>query len=704
VTEPSSVFFELHERLRQAIIHRLRWRELRPVQELTVRATQEGCNAIVLAPTAGGKTEASLFGVLDRLLGQPTDGICALYLSPLRALLNNQEPRVKELAEMVGLRAFKWHGDVSAQDKAQFVGSPHPILMTTPESLEVILMTERYDQQQLFAGLRFVIIDEIHGFAGDDRGDHLLALLERLSVLAGQDFQRIGLSATVGNPELLLDWLQGSSKRMGKVINPEAPRQKKIIEIIPLPEGADVEASAALLARGKKSLLFADSRSKVERMKAGLERSGVRAFPHHGSLSRSLREESEEAFRTGSNCSIVCTSTMELGLDVGDLDIVLQLEAPSTVSAFLQRLGRTGRRPGSTARMTFLCSKSESFLVACALVSLALQGWIEPIRPGRSSYPVFVHQVLATVLGQGGIPRSRLISGVGTPYCFSELTQQERGGILDEMLAQEVLIESDSLMLLGPEGAKRFGRSNFMTLYSVFETPAVLTVRTENQKEIGQLESWFVQSGDDTLCFLLGGKAWQTLRVDWKRSTLYVKPASGGAAPTWMGEPTLLSYQICSQVRELLLSTDEPVFLGRRGLTEMERLRSEWQDVVDRDHWVFSSHGQNHVSLYTFAGGRVNNVIARYHQHRTGCKTTVDNFYLKTQGTESELRQTLDNLAAEELDDQALSILLPSASRSRLSKFQSCLPRDLEARFLGQRLFDPELCHRLCLANRGQSL
>lgn len=702
MTEPKSIFFQLHERLQHAILHRLRWRSLRPVQEMTVKAVRDGLNTIVLAPTAGGKTEAAMFGVLDGLLRKRAGGLGALYLSPLRALLNNQELRLQNLTRMVGFDAFKWHGDVSASAKARFMKSPDTLLMTTPESLQVILMTQRYDQHALFASLKYVIVDEIHGFAGDDRGDHLLALLERLATF-NNDFQRIGLSATVGNPEELVHWLQGSSTRDGTVVSPPSPRQKKIIQIIPLPEKMEAESTAALLARGKKTLLFADSRAKVEKMKAGLQAAGIRAFPHHGSLSRELRETSEEAFREGRNCSIICTSTMELGLDVGDLDMVLQLEAPNTVSAFLQRLGRTGRRPGSTARMTFLCTRTESFLIACGLLSLALKRWVEPVQLSRASYPIYVHQVLASVIAQAGASRKDLLRGNGAPYCFSDVSMEDRERILDEMLEQEVLSKVDSLYLIGPEGERRFGYSNFMNLYSVFETPPLMSVRTTANKEIGQLETWFVQSNEESACFLLGGQAWQIVRVDWRRGFIVVKPAPKGAVPTWMGQPVLLGKELCLAVRDLLRANDDPVYLGERGLRELARIRDEWAETVESPHLTFLPAGASTL-LYTYAGGRVNNVIGRFHHFRTGQKVTVDNFFIRTAGSASELIESVDALAAGRLDSSTLESMLGGLNQSRLSKFQSCLPADLEAKFLLSRLFDEEGAREVCASFGGEEV
>ncbi|MEW6282207.1 MAG: DEAD/DEAH box helicase, partial [Candidatus Eremiobacterota bacterium] len=343
----------LSERLQEGLARRLGWRSLRPVQELALAEVLAGRNTVILAPTAGGKTEAALLPVLEGLMRGQARPVGALFLSPLRALLNNQEPRVELLASLAGLTSFKWHGDVRASAKKRFRSEPAHLLLITPESLEGILSNPRSRAADLFQGLRYAVIDEIHAFVGDDRGDHLAALLERLTEFS-PDFQRIGLSATVGNPEVLLEWLQGSSRREGVVVRPSREPSTRVVEILPLGADQDPGRVAGLLARGQKSLFFADSRKRAEYLKTRMDEAGIRTFVHHASLSREVREEGEQAFREGSNCSIVCTSTMELGLDVGDLDLVLQLGAPSTVSSFLQRFGRTGRRAGTRGRMAFL--------------------------------------------------------------------------------------------------------------------------------------------------------------------------------------------------------------------------------------------------------------------------------------------------------------------------------------------------------------
>ncbi|MCP4560854.1 MAG: DEAD/DEAH box helicase, partial [Bosea sp.] len=210
-------------RLRHAIASRLGWPSLRPVQELAGHALLDGSNAVILAPTAGGKTEAALFPLLSELMEREPEGVGLIYLAPIKALLNNQAERLATLTEMVGLRRFLWHGDVADSRKRAFVREPAEVLMTTPESLEVMLLSPRFPHERLFADLRSVVVDEVHALAGTDRGAHLASVLERIVRPSRHDVQRAGLSATVGNPEEILAWLAGTSKRERRVV--EAPKE-----------------------------------------------------------------------------------------------------------------------------------------------------------------------------------------------------------------------------------------------------------------------------------------------------------------------------------------------------------------------------------------------------------------------------------------------------------------------------------------------
>ncbi len=668
--------------MRHGLVHRLGWRSLRPVQECSIPAILQGDNVLVLAPTAGGKTESAMLPVLDQL----GSGLGALFLSPLRALLNNQEPRLIELAGLVGRSVFKWHGDVSAHAKKKFEAQ---VLMITPESLEVILSSGR---GAMFSQLQTVVIDEIHAFAGDDRGDHLICLLERLRAYTPHDFQRIGLSATVGNPETLCEWLQGSSQRPRRVISPPKEPGRRLIEIHPHEEFQDPIRTAARLARGKKSLFFAESRGKVERVRGQLEELGVQALVHHSSLSKEIREATETAFRSGTNCSIVCTRTLELGLDVGDLDIVLQLDAPTTVSSFLQRLGRTGRRDGARGHMAFCTDDRWSFLRAVSLVSLASRSIVEPIKPSSRSPHLYVHQVLTRVLEEKGVPRHQALQM--RAYCFNDLNAIDRGRILDHLVETEILAQADGRLLIGKKGEKEFGAGYFRELYSVFEAPRELTVETLEGKRIGAVECWFAQvTGDKPFCFLLAGRAWRAVRCCWSRNVLMVEPAGSGAVPNWSGEMLLLNRELCREMRAHLISPDPVPYLTDVAQKVLANLRASWAPLLQHAPVILERRDEQ-ATLTTFAGGRINNVVARLYTLRTGLETKSDNLRIKfempTDKVWSEpMERVLEELATP-LGSDTIAQIVASFPRARYSKFQPHLPPDLEARFVASRLLDLE--------------
>lgn len=402
-----TAFARFPPRLQEAIVSRLGWTSLRPVQELAGEAILDGKNAVVLAPTAGGKTEASMFPALANLIENEPDGVGVIYVAPIKALLNNQDERLGTYAEMVGLRRFVWHGDVPDNEKTKFKKEPSQILMTTPESLEVMLVSPRFPVARVFKDLRMIVIDEVHAMAGTDRGAHLLSVLERLAAFTANDIQRIGLSATVGNPDYILSWLKGSSKREGAIVNPPKLSAKRDLHVGLFDTTLDLAADASGRAAGKKSLFFCQSRALTESVAERMRGRGTDVFVHHSSVSLEERKAAEDRFHSGSNACIVCTSTLELGIDVGDLDLVFQANAPSTVSSFLQRMGRTGRRSGTTANTTFLCEQPEAVLRAIALVELARSGWVEPVAEQTRCWPVLVHQLLALTLQFGAISAER---------------------------------------------------------------------------------------------------------------------------------------------------------------------------------------------------------------------------------------------------------------------------------------------------------
>ncbi|MEK7750960.1 MAG: DEAD/DEAH box helicase [Acidobacteriota bacterium] len=332
-------FERLHSSVQHHIMNSLGWRSLRPLQEQSIAPVLEGKNCLLLAPTAGGKTEAAVFPIFSRMLVEHWRGLSVLYVCPIRALLNNLEQRLSFYGNLVGRRCALWHGDVGQAARAAILADLPDCLLTTPESLEAILISRRTDRPYFFGRLQAVIVDEIHAFAGDDRGWHLLAVLARISKLSRRDLQRVGLSATVGNARELLSWLTAGSARDSQVITPAGPAPSEAdVQIDYVDDLQNAAVVLRQLHRGEKRLVFCDSRARTEELAAHLRTFNVPTFVSHSSLSADQRRRAEQAFSESRDCVIAATSTLELGIDVGDLDRVIQIDAPNTVSSFLQRL------------------------------------------------------------------------------------------------------------------------------------------------------------------------------------------------------------------------------------------------------------------------------------------------------------------------------------------------------------------------------
>ncbi|CAN5523858.1 hypothetical protein BH09MYX1_BH09MYX1_42960 [soil metagenome] len=453
-----SVFSRFPPRLQHAIANQLGFASLRPVQELAGEAILDGKNAVVLAPTAGGKTEAAMFPILGAMMEAPPSGVGALYIAPIKALLNNQEVRLGEYTEMVGLHRFVWQGDAAQAQKTALVKEPAELLMTTPESLEVMLMSPRVPVATVFADLRYVVIDEIHAFAGTDRGAHLMSVLERLAALSKHDVQRIGLSATVGNPEQIGRWLAGSSKRENVVVDPPKPKAKRHIKIYLREDASEFAREAVREGNGKKSLFFCQSRSLTETVAEQMRDEELEVFVHHGSVSKEERLAAEQRFATGESACIIATSTLELGIDVGGLDLTFQANAPSTVSSFLQRMGRTGRREGTEANMTFLCENAEAVVQSTALVLLAARGWVESVKDETRAWPVLVHQLLAMTQQHGGISAERCWHMLERVPDFRGIRKEEYLELVEHMKREKYLFEAGGLLSLGEASERAFGK------------------------------------------------------------------------------------------------------------------------------------------------------------------------------------------------------------------------------------------------------
>ena len=680
-------FDRLSPALQYQIVNGLGWKGLRPVQERAVHTILDGHNCVILAPTAGGKTEAAFFPLLSMLDQEDLRPTSVLYIAPIRALLNNQEPRLERLAGMLGRRATKWHGDVGASARRRFIREPADILAITPESVEAMLMSTRTPGKELLSRVRAVVIDEVHAFASDDRGAHLVALLERIARLSAYDIQRIGLSATVGDPETICDWLSGSSARPRTVVDPGGDPKP---EQLALDFVGSLENAALLIDKlhpNTRRLVFVDSRRRVEQLGDLLQRRQTNVYVSHSSLAVSERQAAERAFEEGHNCVIVATSALELGIDVGDLDHVLQLDAPSTVSSFLQRMGRTGRRPNTVANCTFLATSDDAVLQAAALLRLHSAGYVEPTEPTRWAPHILAHQLLALALQQNGVAQADWWDWLDGCAAFTELDRTTRQSVCDHMLSEQILVEADSRLILGPRGERLYGARNFFELFAVFSVPPVLKVMYGRQ-EIGTIDAWFAQQRTEgPLCFVLANRRWRLTTVNWKRATCQVEPAERGAPPRWMGQPKLLSQALCRSMHAVL--TDEGVdpAWSRRAAAVMERLREEHAFLHDEPTPVVAEPGG--LRWWTHGGGRANALLALLLEVELGERVRANNvsvvFSDGAGKSEVGVRRAIAALGKEgAVSWEVAEGLVPEKGLGRLSKFGACLPEGV-VRGLGVR-------------------
>ena len=702
-TAADSGLGRLHPVIVHHLVNSLGWTSLRPLQDQAIAPVLDGSDALLLAPTAGGKTEAAIFPMLTAMEQQHWDGLSVIYLCPLKALLNNLLPRLETYSSWVGRRVALWHGDTPpSRRKSTLAGLPD-ILLTTPESLESMLVSTSVDHQRLFAGVRAIIVDEAHAFGAGDRGWHLLAVLERLSRIAGRPIQRIGLSATVGNPAQLLAWLQGSAagQRSGVVVAPgtaaerttESPvrsdEPKAVTTALP-PADADVQLDyvgslenaakvISALYRGEKRLVFCDSKRLVEQLGVQLRELGVTTHLIHASLSLDERRRAELAFAEGRDCVIVSTSALELGVDVGDLDRVIQINAPLTVAAFLQRLGRSGRRAGTRRNCLFLALREDDLLLATGLLLAWSRGFVEPVAAPPSPRHITAQQLLALCLQEGRVGERTWQEWLPLPALTADALE------ITAFLVKQGYLDTDSGMLfIGPEAERRFGHRHFMSLMAVFTAPPEFTV-LHGRDEIGRVDPALLSDRvDGPRLLLLGGRSWRVTWTDWKRRRCFVEPAEAGGRARWLSNGVGgLSFEVARSMRDVLLGAEVPVSLTLRASGILAGLRS---DAIGRVHGggLVISRGEDDLRWWTWAGYRVNATLKATLGTIADEAQRVDDLSIRLR---PDLRPSTwrdvvdavqDRLCLPEVDEKALAGL----------KFSEALPRHLAVATLAARLAD----------------
>ena len=585
----------------QDYIFRSGWKTLRGVQNAAGDAifnTKD--NVLLTASTASGKTEAAFFPILTLLDEEPSQSVGVLYIAPLKALINDQFGRLNELCEEAGIPVYRWHGDVSQSHKRKLLRKPSGILQITPESLESLMINKHMEIPSLFGDLRFVVIDEIHSLLRGDRGMQTFCLIERMCRLAGCDPRRIGLSATIGNPEEAGKFLAAGSGRPtviprfdgGKEVwrlsmehffntDPQAdelytdPRADELCEDPQTEETNDSEEHAVLPedmpitepatdtapkaadpglgyifehTRGKKCLIFTNSREECEsvcqvlRQYCEANHEPERFLIHHGNLSASYRESAEEEMKDDDSLLSVCaTATLELGIDIGKLERAFHIDAPFTVSGFLQRLGRTGRR-GEPSEMWFVMRENHPearamlpdlipwyMIQGIALIQLYIEErFVEPPKADRLPYSLLYHQTMSTLASCGEMTPGELASRVLPLNCFSRITTEDYRLLLRHLLEIDHINRTENGGLIVGISGERI--TNNYKFYAVFRENIEYRVHNGSQ-ELGTIVKP-PPVGDK---IAIAGRVWVVEEVDHKRREVYCSLVKGNI-PAYFGD------------------------------------------------------------------------------------------------------------------------------------------------------------------------
>jgi ATP-dependent Lhr-like helicase len=674
----SSVFSALHESLQQVLAQRLDWTELREVQEQTYSAASKGSDVLVIAPTAGGKSEAALIPVMDDILKNGRMGVTCLYISPLKALINDQEDRFRDFCIPTSLTVMKWHGDVPKGDRSWKDGEPPQFLMITPESLEVLLQEKKLSLD--LRRVRTIIIDELHAFVESERGVHLKILLDRMDRITKRPVQRIGLSATAGNPREVLSWLSDGRRTAELVVVSSPPREKEFLFIVNAEEKDRINALVRIVD-GKKALVFVNSRSIAEKlMKASAGR--IRNLHiHHSSLSPATRKTSEEAFSSQDGACIICTSTLELGIDIGDLDVVVQVGPPSSVSSFLQRMGRSGRR-GKNAYVAWVLQNPCELLCSIAIIECAIRKEIENLVPPKKPYNVLLQQVFLYLYTHSRVSRKQLAASVLSPTVFRDLEPKILDQMVNHLIQEGYLTTDGEILMLGTEAERVFGRSNWKDLYSVIAGGGEYRAVTPDGEVVGKLDARFVNSRNSE-GISLGGRSWSMVKCDDAHNIVVVVPGGSELSRTFWtssGEGGF-SPLVCGRVRKIRARGGTVLPISEQEKELMETVFARIPEGIGKGGlYIIERTGKKGVGVlvFSFSGSRFNRLLALLLQDRIGGKVQVqyNDFLIRVTRTGKEGRGQLVMSALHEIRKMGKNEILAALPSPHAEgwKFARALP------------------------------
>lgn len=629
----SQAFFLLNEKI-QRWVWAQGWTDLRDAQERAIPSIlTQNTDVIIAAATATGKTEAAFLPICSILLSEEHQDACVVYLSPLKALINDQFSRMEQLCERLDIPVYPWHGDISGSKKKKFLKEPSGFLLITPESLESLFVNHGTAIPKIFDKLLYVVVDELHSFIGSERGQQLQSLLQRIELAVKKNIPRIGLSATIGDMNLAAQFLRPNGDTDTEMIISTATGQE--LQLIlrgyvkkppPLIPGGDEKTDdeqidGSLLdigdnlfktLRGSSNLIFANSRNRVEYFADFLRRRCEENqlpnefWPHHGSLSKNLREDAESAIKDKTRpVSIVCTSTLEMGIDIGSVSSIAQVGVPPSVASLRQRLGRSGRR-GEPAVLRIYLQEEElnekssfsdclraSLVQSIAMVRLLLAKWYEPPSSGGFHLSTLVQQLLSLIAQYGGVTAAQAYNALCRKGAFPQVSQQMFVDFLRCLGGHQLIMQaSDGLLLHGQAGERIVNHYSFYTAFTTHEEYRLVS----GDRILGTLP--IDRPLTEGALLIFGGRRWIVLEIDQKKKIISLKPSTGGKAPVFGGQAGWIHDRIRQEMFDVYTEEKIPVFLDPQAKKLLLEARENFRHYKLAEKRILSNGNTAHICFW----------------------------------------------------------------------------------------------------------
>jgi len=678
-----------------------RWESLRPIQAAAIsKIITTNDNYILASRTASGKTEAAFLPILSK-----TDfnqiGVQVLYISPLIALINDQFFRIEDLCKDLEIKVTKWHGEAKKSLKTNLIKNPNGIVLITPESIEAMFVNAPYNVSTLFGNLKYIVIDEIHSFLGVDRGLQLMSLLSRIQQVNKTRIITIGLSATIGDDNYI-----EAKKLTGNISGTKVllDRTKKETETkFKYFKNSTIELSLDLLKDlyketcSNKVLIFPNNRGRTEEVAVKLRKISDKVnghkyyYSHHSSVDKEIRESIEHFAKSNErfNFCISCTSTLELGIDIGTIDKIVQIDSTYSVSSLVQRMGRSGRRDEEKSVVVIYSTDKWNLLQSLSCWLLYKVGFLEPIKTSKNAYDILLHQILSIVKQLSGCSKKDLIKRLINNYAFKTIKEQEINSIIDEAINSDYLEVIQHEIILGIEGENLVNSREF---YSVFKTEPSFKVIFRGKK-VGDIPFSPQVKIDENI--LLAAKIWKIKDIDIKGGKIFVIPAIDGKKPMFFGSGGNIHPRIREEMLRILKSKESYSELDENSNSILEELRYDFKGFkiknFEYDKPFINKDGK--LIIYTFTGTKINKSL-HFLLSLTGHEISLNDhdssleLYINISDFNNMIMEA--NNIYSKINDHLKLALEKNESLLGFSKWGTYLPVKYKIDILKERYFDFE--------------